>query len=170
MDGGDRSLHLVLAHLPPAQGLGDEGHALGDESPVPEGAVLLGQRDELAVGAGAGGAPGVGQQHEREQAGDLGVVGQRRVHRPGQADGLAGEVGAGEVGTAAGGVALVEQQVEHVEHGSQPLGPLAGRRKGERLVGRLDLGLGPADALGHGRLGDEEGGGDLAGGETADRP
>ena len=70
------------------------------EAAVPEGAVLLGQRDELAVGAGAGGPPGVGEQHEREQTGHLGIVGQRRVHAAGEADGLARQVGAGEVRAA----------------------------------------------------------------------
>ena len=52
---------------------------------VPEAAVLLGERDQRAVGAGAGRAPRVGQQHEREQPGDLAVVGQQRVHRRGSA-------------------------------------------------------------------------------------
>ena len=58
-------------------------------------------RNELAVGTGARGAPRVGEQHEREQAGDLGIVGQRGVHAPGQPDRLAGEVGARRVGAAA---------------------------------------------------------------------
>ena len=99
-----------------------------------------------------------------------GSSGSAGVHAAGEADGLAGEVGAGEVGAAAGGVALVEEQVEDVEHRAQALGALVGRRERERLVRRLDLGLGPADPLGHGRLGDEERGGDLAGREPADRP
>jgi hypothetical protein len=43
--------------------------------------VLFGQRDQLAVRAGAGRAPGVVQQHQREQPGDLAVLGQHRVHR-----------------------------------------------------------------------------------------
>ena len=46
---------------------------------VPPGAVLLGERDQLARGAGAGRAAGVGQQHEGQQPGRLGVVGQLRV-------------------------------------------------------------------------------------------
>ena len=42
-------------------------------------------------------------------------------------------------------------------------------RQCERLSRRLDLGLGPADPLGHRRLGDQERGRDLAGGQAADR-
>ena len=170
VDGGDGGLHLVLPHPPPAQRLGDEGHALGDEPPVPERPVLLGQGHQLAVGAGAARTPGVGQHHEGEQAGDLGVLGQGRPHRPGQPDGLAGQVGPSQVGTAAAGVALVEQQVEDVQHRPQPLVPLSGGREAERLVRSLDPGLGPADPLRHRRLGDQERRRDLAGGEAADRP
>ena len=90
--GGDGGLELVLADLPLAQSHCDERHPLADEFPVPLRAVLLGQRNELAAGAGAGRAPGVGEQHQGEQAGHLGVVGQGGVHAPGQAHGLAREV------------------------------------------------------------------------------
>ena len=41
---------------------------------VPAGPVLLGQRHEQPVGVGAGGPPGLGEQHQREQPGDLAVV------------------------------------------------------------------------------------------------
>jgi len=79
-----------------------------------------------------------------------------------QADGLAGQVGAGQFGAAAAGVALVEQQVQDVLHQAQAFGALVGRRKRERLVRRLEFGLGPADALSPGRFGNQERGGDLA--------
>ena len=60
---------------------------------VPARAVLLGQRDQRAVGAGAGRAAGIGEQHQREQPGDLAVVGQpRRVQLPGQPDRLGGQL------------------------------------------------------------------------------
>jgi len=88
----------------------------------------------------------------------------------GQPDGLAGQVGAGQAGAAAGGVALVEQQVQDMQHQSQPFGTLIGRWERERLAGSLDRRFGAADPLGHGRLGDQERGSDLAGGQAADRP
>ena len=40
-------------------------------------AVLLCQRDQLAVLASAGEPPGIGKQHQRQQAGDLAVAGQQ---------------------------------------------------------------------------------------------
>ena len=51
-----------------------------------------------------------------------GSSGRPAVHAAGQSDRLAGEVGAGQIGAAARGVALVEEQVEDVQHRSQPLG------------------------------------------------
>ena len=137
--------------------------------PVPAAALLLGQRDQLAAGPGAGGPPGLGEQHQGQQPGHLGVAGQAGPQPPGQPDGLAGQVGAGQVRAAAGRVALVEQQVEHVQHGPQPARPLVRRRQPERLAGRLEGGLGPADPLAHGRLRHQERGGDLPGGQAADR-
>ena len=98
-----------------------------------------------------------------------GSAGQAGVQPPGQPDRLAGQVGAGQVGAAAAGVSLVEQQVEDVQHGPEPPRPLVRRRQRERLAGGLQRGLGPADPLGHGRLRHQERGGDLPGGQAADR-
>ena len=66
--------------------------------PIPQRAVLLGERDEAAVGRRARGPARVGEQHQREQAGDLAVVGQQRVHHAGEPDRLGRELGALQVG------------------------------------------------------------------------
>ena len=66
------------------------------------------------------------------------------------------------------GVALVEDQVEHVQHGAQALVALLVRRHAERHAGRLDALLRAADPLRHRRFGHEERVGDLGGRETAD--
>ena len=58
------------------QGGADQRHALGDGLPVPPAAVLPVERDQLAVRAGAGRPAGVGEQHQGEQAGHVGLVGQ----------------------------------------------------------------------------------------------
>ena len=76
---------------------------------------------------------------------------------------------ASEVRAVAGRVALVEEQVEDMEDGSQSLRAFRRRGKRERLGGRLHLGLRPTDPLRHRRLGDEERRGDLAGREPAHR-
>ena len=89
--------------------------------------ILFRERDQLAVRPGARRAPGIGQQHQRQQSGDLAVVREEVVHRPGEPDRLVREIAALQVGADAAGVALVEDQVEHVQDGAQPLGPLLGR-------------------------------------------
>ena len=76
VDGGDRGLHLVFAHTALPQGLRDQRHPLGDEAAIPEGAVLVAERNQLAIGPGAGQATGVGEQHQGEQPRHLGVLGQ----------------------------------------------------------------------------------------------
>ncbi len=83
VQGRDGRLHLIFAHLSPPQRLGDQAYPLDDPLPVPQGAVLLGEGDQLAVGTAASGAPGVGKQHEGEQAGDLGILRCGGVHAPG---------------------------------------------------------------------------------------
>ena len=68
--GADRALRDSVAR--------DERDALGDRRSVPQRAVLLVERDQLAVRPGARRAARVGEQHQREQPGDLAVVGQQR--------------------------------------------------------------------------------------------
>jgi hypothetical protein len=88
--GGDRGLHLKRAHRERRQRVADERHALGDGAAVPEAAVLLGERDERAVGRRPGRAARVGEQHQREQAGDLAVSRQPLAQLAGEPDRLAG--------------------------------------------------------------------------------
>ncbi|WP_366139774.1 hypothetical protein [uncultured Modestobacter sp.] len=88
------------------------------------------------------------EQHQREQPCHLGVVDRGR-QLPGEPDGLRGQVDIP-------GVAFVEHQVEHPQHGRDVAGlvePDAG-----------DGALGPADPLRHRRLGHQVGRGDLPGG------
>ena len=63
--GRDEGLHLVLADHAVGQRRRDQGHPLGDQRPVPQRPVLLCQRDQLAARTGAGGPPGVREQHQR---------------------------------------------------------------------------------------------------------
>src|SRR6185312_7853108 len=91
-----------------------------------------------------------------------------RVQQAGQADRFLGQVGPGQGGARGGGVALVEHEVQDVADRAEQLGALRGRRQPERGARRLEALLGPADPLGHGGLGDEEGRRDLGGGQAAD--
>ncbi len=151
VQGRDGGLGLVLAQAVAGEGRLEDHDALGDHAGVPPAPVLLGERHQAAVGGGPGGAPGVVEQHEGEQSPHLGVV-DRGGELPGEPDGLGGEVDVA-------GVALVEDQVEDAQHGGDVAGPV------EAHAG--DGAFGAADALRHGRLGDQVGAGDLPGGEPA---
>ena len=87
-----------------------------------------------------------------------------------QADGLAGEFESLQLRASAARIALIEDQVKHVQHGTEPLGPLLAGRQLEWHAGSLDALLGPADALRHGRLGNQERAGDFRCGQAAHRP
>ncbi len=150
VERGDRGLGLVLAE-PVARERGvDEVDPLGDEPGVPLAAVLVGERHEAAVRSGAAAAAGLVEEHQGEQALDLGIVHQGH-QLPGQSDRLGGEVDVT-------GVALVEDEVQHPHHRAHVAGAIDTRP--------ADRALGPADALGHGGLGHEVGLRDLAGGEA----
>jgi hypothetical protein len=142
--------------------VGDEGQSFGDIRPVPAGAVLLGEDDQRSVGPGAGRAAGVGEQHQRQQRGDLAVIREHIPQGAGEPDRLGGEVGAL--------VALVEDQVQDVQHRAKPLRRFRGGRHPQPRARAFDALLGPADPLRHRRFGDKEGAGDLRGREAADGP
>ena len=131
--------------------------------------VLFGQRDEVSVSVGAGRSPGVDQQHEGQEARDLCVVGEVAADHPREPDGFDRELDALEIVARACCVALVEDQVENVEDRPRRGGSFGGGRQPERNPGFLDPLLGSRDPLGHGRLGHEEGGGDLARRQASDR-
>ena len=115
VDGGDGRLQLVGTDLAARQRPGDECHALGDLRLVPAAPILLVQRDQLPGRPGAGQPPGVGEQHQREQPGDLPVAGQQPADDPGQPDRLGRQVRAEQHGPGGGGVSLGEDQVEDVQ-------------------------------------------------------
>jgi hypothetical protein len=170
VDGVDGGLELVGAGLVAAQAAPDDGLALGDAVAVPAAAVLVAQRDEVAALVGAGGPAGVDQQHEGEQPHHLGLVGHELGQEPPEPDGLGAQLLADQPVARAGRAALVEDQVDDGQHGPEAVGELglAGDPVGD--PGVADLALGPDQPLGHGRLGHQEGAGDLGRGEPAQQP
>jgi hypothetical protein len=77
VERGDGGLGLVLAEAIAGERRLQYVHALGDQPGVPQAAVLFGQGHQPVLGVGPGRAPCVVQQHEREQARHLLVVGLR---------------------------------------------------------------------------------------------
>ena len=92
----------------------------------------------------------------------LGLVGHQLGERAPEPDRLGREV-------ATAAVALVEDQVDDREHGGEAVGEQMRRRHAKRDPGGLDLALRADEPLGHGRLGDEEGAGDLVRPQAAQR-
>ena len=92
----------------------------------------------------------------------LGLVGQQRGEGAAEADRLGRQV-------AAPPEALVEDQVDDGQHRRQPFGQQVRGRHAKGNAGGLDLALGAHQALRHRRLRDQEGAGDLVGGEAAQR-
>ena len=168
--GGDRRLELVRPDRPRSQGPTDECQALVDLAPVPELMSLFGERDGKAIRVRPSRPPGVGQQHECEETGDLPFEWHEPIEHSRQPDGLGGEVGADEGGTGARHIALVEDQVEHLEHDTKALRELVPRRQLEPAARAPDGLLRPADPLRHGGLGNQEGIGDLRRRQPPDRP
>ena len=167
MERGDRALELVRTRSPGAERAVQDGEALVDHRVVPPGPVLVLEQDHRPQSIGSGVAPRMLQEHQREQAPYLGFVRHQRHDEAGQADRLVTQVRSNEL-AGGRGVSLVEDQVQDGEHARQAFGQELGGRDtvGDRRL--PDLALGPNEALGHRRLRDEEGTGDLAGREAAE--
>ena len=86
--------------------------ALGDPRGVPARSVLVVEQDQLAGRADPRLAAGVVQQHQRQQAGRLGLVGEQRDHEPCQPDRLGAQLAPDQRVAGRRGVALVEHEVE----------------------------------------------------------
>ena len=152
-----------------ASACGDQRDALGDRAPGPSGCGPARRAGSSAPSARcARAAPGVGQEHQREQTGDLTVVGQQLVHRPGQADRFGGEVGPDQI--RPDDVVYPSLKMRYSTCSTTPSrasrSSSGGRRKAAPAV--PDRLLRPADALRHRRLGHEERVRDLGGREAAD--
>ena len=163
MLGGDESLEPVA--LDEGGGTcrdgGEQGERLGDLVVVPPGPVLVGQEDEPAVGSDPGVAAGVLEEQEREQCLEDDRAGALGEGDPHQADGLARQLGAQEVGSGTGRVAGGEGEVGRLRHRLEALGQDGGVGDRERDPRRDDLLLAAGDPRGDGRLGHEEEPGDV---------
>ncbi len=130
--------------------------------------VLLAQEDRLAGRAGPRAEPRGLELHERDEAVHLGLAG----HEPGQdapeAQGLLAQLRAEPLLPRRGGVALVEHEVDDLEHRGQARRELVALGHRERHALGGERALGPHDPLGDRRLGHEERAGDLRGLQAGD--
>ena len=93
MERGDRRLHDVGAATAQRQGAVEHRLAGGDLRRVPECPVLVGEQDEIAI-AEARLAARVEQQHDRQQAVHLGLVGHQLGERAPEPHGLGRQLAA----------------------------------------------------------------------------
>jgi hypothetical protein len=166
----DRRLDLVGPRPAPGhRGVQYRG-AVGDQRRIPAGPVLVREQHRPAVGILPRRRPGVVQQHQRDQAGGLGVLRQQPMQQPAQPDRLLAQVRVDQLFAAAGRVTLVEHQVDDRVHAVEPPGQGVGARHLEPDPRLGDLPLGPHQPLRESRLGQHEPGGDLPRGQPCDEP
>src|ERR1700689_3313670 len=132
-----------------------------DEELIPLGAVLIEEQDWFAGGGDAGAGAGGLDLHEGDQAMDFRFGGSEFGEDAAEAERVFAERGAHEVVAGGGGVALVEDEVDHLKDGRKARGELsaAGNLEGDVLVG--EGAFGADNTLGDGGFGGEEGAGDL---------
>lgn len=166
--GGDAGLEVVLAELGALGGAGEVLEAGVDHGAVPLGAVLILEAEDAAFFIHTGREAGAGEQHDGGEGVDArDIAGGMPGEQGGELDGLAAEFVADE-GFAAGRlVALIEEEVEREEHGIEARGEVVAGGDGEGDALLLDLLACAGDALGHGGLAGEKGGGDFGGAESA---
>ena len=133
------------------------GEPAVDEHVVPARAVLVEQQHGLSGRPDARAEAGRLDLHQGDQAMDLGLLGDQLGEDAPQAQRLLAERRAHPVVPGRGRVALVEDQVDHLEHGVEALGEVVPRRQLERHPRLGKRPLRAHDALGHSGLRHEEG-------------
>src|SRR5262249_4368425 len=168
MNGGDRGLQLIGTGLPATQCLVYKAQSVLNFVLVPQSAVLLLERDQLAAAVDAGVAARVLKEHQRKQALILRLVRHQLAKDARQPNGLGAEITANELLPRSRRVSFIEDQVEDRLHGSEAFGQYLRRRNfvGDARV--LDLAFGAHQALRERRFGNDEGAGDLRSGEAAE--
>ena len=132
------------------------------------GAFLLGQGHQRAVRRGARGETRRLELHECEQAPDLGLVRRQAGEDAAQPLRLGAQRRADQVIAPGSSVALIEDQVDDLEHRDEAGRPLRAAWHLERQPRLAERPLRPDDALGDRRLARQKGAGDLVGGQPAD--
>ena len=108
------------------------------------------------------------EQHQGKQPDCLGLVGHELDEDPPEPDRLTAQLAPDEGVTRRRGIPLVEDQVDHPEHGLEPFRQQVVGWHPVRDAGVADLLLGPNQPLGERRLGDQECPGDLGGGQPTE--
>ncbi len=156
MHGGDGGHQREPPRGATLECLPHEGDALADGSLVPPGTVLIGEEDQLTDVSETRVAPGIGEEDQGQEAGDVGIVGKQRAQHAGQVEGTLDEVPAQQVSADRRGMPGRVEEMDDREHRVDTGRELLHRGDPVGDAGNGDLLLGPRDAGRHGGLADEE--------------
>jgi uncharacterized protein (DUF2384 family) len=173
--GGNRGLERVgpqLLSLVLGTRLGtlQRRKAAADEQLVPARSVLVEQQDRLARGAGPRVEARSLDLHQCNEAMDLRLIGRQPGQDAAEPQRVLAQLRPHPVIAGGGGVALVEDEIDDLEHGGEALDELGPAR---HFVGNALLGqraFGPHDTLGHRGLRHQKGACDFLGREPTDQP
>ena len=171
MARGDRGLEAIGPEpsgkrLRPLQ----RGEPAPDEELVPASPILIEQEDRLSRRSDPGAQSGGLDLHQAPRGHAPPTrSGAELREDPAEAQRLLAERGADPVLARGGGVALVEDEIDDLEHRREPGRQLLAARHLERHLGLGERPLGAHDPLRQRRLRHEEGAGDLLGGEPAEQ-
>jgi len=162
------SLQQQRPALPPA-GKFQRAGTVGDQLAIPLRAVLRVEGEQRAVRPGAGGPAAELERQQCPQRLRFRLAREQLGQQAGQAARLGREITPGHRLAGSGQVALVEDQVDHVENGPQPVPHLrvAGAENDTVL---FQYPFRPDDALRYRRGRQVEAAGDLLGGEPGHQP
>ena len=146
VDGGDCGLQRVRPKSSRSQGPFHQCGPLANLFVIPQGAVLLVEQQQFAIGGSPRGTPGIVQQHQAQQPDGFRFGQQFRQQAP-EADGLGGKIGARQRFAGGRRIAFVENEIEHVQHGVEALRQLLARGHLIWDVRLGDFAFGAHDAL-----------------------
>ena len=168
--GRDRALERVRAvGAPERLGPRQRRQPAPDEQRIPARAVLVEQQDRLSRRPRARARARRLDLHQRDEAVHLRLVRSQLGQDPPQTQRVLAQRRPHPVVSRRRRIALVEDEVDHLEHRRQAGGPLRAARDFERDARLGERPLGTNDALGDGGLRDQERAGDLPGGQAAEQ-
>ena len=170
MNRRDGCLQLIRTRSTNTQGSLDQRLALDDRFACPERAILRFEQHRTTVGRReTRRSTCIVQQHERQQPHHLRLVWHEVAQRATEANRLGGQLVADDRVAGGGGIAFVEDQVDHRQHGVEPLWQQVICWDLIRDSRVADLALGSREALSERGFGHEQRAGYLRGREPTQR-
>ena len=170
MQGRDGRLQLIRTRAADPQRGFDHPGPLGDPFRVPSRPVLILEQHELPVRPRPRLASRIVEEHQCQEPGDLGLIGEQLDHDPAQPDRLGRELAPDDGFPRRRGVTLVEDQVQDAQDPVESLGQQVERRHPVRDARVADLSFGAHEPLGERGLRNQECASDLRRGQAAQGP